>query len=172
MRVLWRCVFVTDIAVLAALIKGIRFAADWLSLTQARIEQGLIAAYTVCAVGGAWPLSVRWTVIAVQLPIAAWMWWMHRRPSAARTVALFTLAGPRVFSLVVFSLISVPVAWARWPGWGFTLAMNVLYVAIYYLVSLPSGGEPGRRRKLALAKLKEMFGTSWVPVPAEGMPCR
>lgn len=167
MKVLWRCVFVTDVAVLVGLNKAILFAMEWLSVPRAKIEQSMIVAYFVCTVGNAWPSTGRWMLIAIQLPIVGWMWFMHRRPSATRSMLLLHLVSARVISLTVFTGMCAVIAWMRWPAWGYTIAMNMLYAAIYYAVSLPGGGEPGKRRKLALAKLKEMFGTSWVPVAPE-----
>ena len=42
---------------------------------------------------------------------------------------------------------------------------QIVYVVFIYMTDITSNGERGRRRKLSWAKIKELFGTVWIPKP-------
>lgn len=68
-------------------------------------------------------------------------------------------------SIFILGLTAVPVlAPPHLKRDALLVAGNLCYVLVIYSTDLPSGGEPGKRRKLALAKLKELFG-GWMPEP-------
>jgi hypothetical protein len=47
-----------------------------------------------------------------------------------------------------------------------TAIAQIVYLVFFYAADIRSDGTPGRRRKLALAELKKLFGAAWIPKPA------
>ena len=42
---------------------------------------------------------------------------------------------------------------------------QLVYLVFFYMTDIASNGERGRKRKLALAELKKLFGAEWIPKP-------
>ena len=149
----------------------IEFCHEWLSLPQRRLERGLLAVMLpalVCCSWGSW-----WIYAA---PLAAWSAILeHRKPDARRAAEiahvgsiaarLITMAYAAPWLVLLAFLMVAGFAWWMVPG----LAVLVFWPLFVYIAALPaSRGPGGRKRKLALAKLKAWFGTAWLPVPQGG----
>ena len=98
------------------------------------------------------------------------MVWLHRKPAAIRggarrypelgamrmLIQVFVLlfAGDLLF-IPPFRVTDI-----------FLAASQFVYLVFFYMTDISSQGQSGRRRKLALAELKKLFGTAWMPKPA------
>jgi hypothetical protein len=160
------------------------YSKEWFSWTRSGIEKVLIAGYPACW----WVMSIvvfnhtfhaRFFTIMVRVfcPIFAlaasffaWHVWEYNkdRSDHSRMFLLFYIPGVAVrVAAVVFSLAMITLEYLTPPcHWSDGLpGLSLGFFAAYnYVSSIPESGEKGRRRKLALDKVKEMFGTSWVPV--------
>lgn len=167
-------VWAIDLKLLKLTRAAIELCDEWLSLSQARIEQVLGIAFLVLDAVG-WALahpcvfrSIGLACIPVNL---LWVWVRYRSTAAARGSELLYSVRALVFRL---AMLWITVS---------TAGMSLLYrnldlidlaglvlVAFIYVTALPhdEGSRRGRKAKLALAKLKEMFGTSWMPAPQGG----
>jgi len=117
--------------------------------------------------------SIGWEIPGDVL-VGWFMWREHREPKAARTVRRI---GPIEFGfrIVWIALTAVITTLALLPGQGvsryaFIFGVNggvwgLCRISMAYITILDVEGEKGRAAKMSLAKLKEMFGTSWVPAP-------
>jgi hypothetical protein len=163
-----------DYALIVAARACVRFADEWLSCPQIWIERGLIFA-----------IQGPQLVVAIARPSwLAWLsvlmtgYWLSRRYDTPDALRMAQLASPifvawrLVFLLMTAFFLGLAVAeplprgWLRAARIGYELGV----IAFVYVASLPRGGgrRRGRKRALALEKLKAMFGTSWMPVPARG----
>jgi hypothetical protein len=143
---------------------------EWLSISQKYAERGMIALYIVLTViPPKWTLSVVLVKIAAAFCISPLMWLMHIRPAAIRRYtqgsrfqAVNRLILQGVFGVMAAAvLFALPHQWTDVP----TAVAQVVYVVFFYATDITSEGERGRRRKAALAELKKMFGTEWIPKP-------
>lgn len=165
----------------------IQFLNDWLGITQSWIEKMTIAAYVLT-------VSVTFTVamiapkkvipnrpavfdgflIAVLLMTFIWVFFLllkqHRMPTATRRV----MRTEKLFQRM---------NWLFWTVWNGTLgtrgnttvAMWIVSIGVilfYGLIAAMSyeivcniEGDRARKAKLAWDKIKELFGTQWLPVP-------
>ena len=143
---------------------------EWLSISQKYAERGMIALYIVLTViPPKWTLSVVLVKIAAAFCISPLMWLMHIRPAAIRRYtqgsrfqAVNRLILQGVFGVMAAAvLFALPHQWTDVP----TAVAQVVYVVFFYATDITSDGERGRRWKAALAELKKMFGTEWIPKP-------
>lgn len=167
---IWRI----DINLLKATRAVIVFCNEWLSLSQARIEQLLGVAFIVLDevgwaryhAGGLRTFSLAFVPLNL-----LWVWARHRTPAAARANGLLHNVRSLVFRLLmVFLAVFCFGSSLLRHNVDLIDLSTVVVVPFIYVTALPhdDGSRRGKRRKLALAKLKEMFGTSWVPLPEGG----
>lgn len=152
-----------------ALLKGLK---EWLSISQKRAEQGMIVLYLALSLLGCWstkPLLMG--VDSVTFGGIAYLMYtiMHGAPRATRIFARYSISGT-IFRLLLQAFIWCIVALnlllaLHHPNNFATTVAQVVYLLFFYATDIHSGGESGRRRKLALAELKKMFGTEWIPKP-------
>lgn len=179
---LFSVICTVDVFLLKQMLGLLRWGTEWLSLKRVWMERGMIVGYSACFIGNTvfglhgdiqhrsrnLEFSAMVCCIALYLLICQWMWRRQKLSEAERVRRLLSMEGmaSRIYALllaVLFSLLELAPP-RRWydvlvpAGFGF-------YVAFEYAISLPEDGERGRKRKLALAKLKEMFGTSWITAP-------
>jgi hypothetical protein len=143
---------------------------DWLSISYDNLERGLIFGYVLCnimvgATQGGWG----WTIPLISLFNGWLMWDWHRRPDSTRKHLLFIagLAFFRIGVLLLMIILSVNDFRGSVHLCDTESALsNVVFIVALYATSLPKhGDEGGKKRKAALAKIKALFGTSWMPIP-------
>lgn len=148
------------------------WADEWLSLSQSRIEEGLIVAYAATHVL-TFVHSVMqnprdygsWLPIGVAVYLTYWMWDSHRKPRAVRAFMRWRFPFLRLIWFF-FSLVFLgPVFYVR-NVWMLAVVFPFYpLLGFQYVLVCGGDGQSGRRRKLALAKLKEWFGVGWLPEP-------
>lgn len=147
------------------------FLEEWLSIGQKLAERGMIVLYLVSIYGapinGKNGLTVR---ICGMFTIGSLMWCLHRIPEALRECGNFMSKRRAVFRCCLQIVIADAIAfdlgvWMRTGHSGGAIAGQIVYAIFYYMVGIVSKGDRGRRRKLSWAKLKELFGTEWIPRP-------
>jgi hypothetical protein len=130
----------------------------------------MIALYLVLTLPPAkWTLSLVLVKIICALSIGTLMWMLHKRPAVVRKYTQRSRfeAVNRIILQGVFGVMAAAVLFAlphQWTDVPTALA-QVVYVVFFYATDITSDGERGRRRKAALAELKKMFGTEWIPKP-------
>lgn len=159
----------------------LRWGTEWLSLKRRWIERGLIVGYGVLMCVGdffdwhyapahhRFELFFELLMYSVYAMICTVMWSAQKMPEAHRFRRLLGVEWiyGRVWTViltVLMGVLLVTVPPHRWSDMFFPLGMSC-YAAFNYAISLPEDGERGKKRKLALAKLKQMFGTSWIVAP-------
>jgi hypothetical protein len=166
-----------DLFLLKRILRLREFCEEWLSVSCQRFERGLIVLYTA-------PLLVenlvfgrrhafRTLMVFAVIFLARWMWRMQQKPDSFRAMLLFQSEGAvcrvalALLALLDLGQIAAPGA-ATWHD--VMMAAPFTFYAMFMVsIALPRGdNKPGRKRKLALAKLKEIFG-GWLPAP-EGSP--
>ena len=142
---------------------------EWFGLAQKTVERALIVIYLVLAF---YPVSRNHIgdVICTMTFVTLVMVTQHRRPAAIRGLHHFA----RILRVVVIVpilllmalILTLPMVKARnSPGMGLA---QLVYLVFFYMTDISNHNERGRRRGLALAKLKELFGdVSWLPKPVE-----
>ena len=146
---------------------------EWLSISQKQVERGLIVLYMLLImVPSSWALGIVIVRIFVAISVGMMMWWLHRQPAAYREMgkrnALMAVARVIIQAFLGFlAAILFILPPHRLIDYA-TGAAQVVYLVFYYMTDIHSGGERGRRRKLAWAELKKLFGTEWIPRPAPG----
>jgi hypothetical protein len=148
---------------------------EWFSISQSAVEQFLILLYVILELAGSIYdvhsfLHHRYGLTAaVALSMGTMMYFLHRRPPAFRQISRQNIVSfyMRVFLqvfVVEFSILNALLPLHQL-GTYLTSLQYYVWTVFFYIMDISSNGTPGRRRKLALAKLKELFGTSWVPKP-------
>jgi len=152
------------------------FLHGWLSLPFRRFEQLLWLGYVVPQTVYAVVHRQGWLLTAVDIWIATSMWSAMETSDSHRLRQLFSVPG------MFYRLLMVGVSAWVWSiyCWGYRARGDAFFaiaetgLAVFILaITLARNGEPGgRKRKLALEKLKAMFGTSWMPVPGAARTAR
>jgi hypothetical protein len=147
---------------------------EWCSISQKAAERAMIVGYVFLFLSMA-SVQHALMVALVQYPFALiityFMWSIHRTPAAARwgphapdgLKRLRVLMQVFLLSLGALSIALQPRHISSYADF----LRQADYVLFYYSCQIGSNGERGRRRKLALAELKKMFGTAWIPKPIE-----
>ena len=138
---------------------------EWLSIKQKAVERFIMGLYT-CILLSPSSWRVRISNIALAAFMLGLMWSFHRRPAAERGVArrIDMLALWRAL-LQLTTLVGSVIEACLLP-YNMTLVLLPLWIVFIYVTDISNHGHPGRRRKLALAELKKLFGTEWMPKPA------
>ena len=145
------------------------FLEEWLSISQKYAERGMIALY-VTLVANPWSSST------VSLPPRAFlacmlgyfMWTIHRRPEAVREISRWIpryKAAYRIILQICLGFFAIVAVVPPPPSASNIAVAQIVYVVFIYMTDITSNGERGRRRKLSWAKIKELFGTVWIPKP-------
>lgn len=165
MAILW-----VDDCLLLATQWTLVFFCDWLSINQRQIERSLIVLHLALGFYNRIVAGAFWFVW-VPLVWTLEYWILYTRPNQIR---FFLLFDPRTcvvrFLLAVFLFLIGPFPilflsngvrnWSELSYW-------LVFIAFLYTTSLPRNDPPrGRKRKEALSKLREQFGTSWLPAPS------
>lgn len=141
---------------------------EWLDLSQRTVERGMIVAYLLLAFMPVHQRDLTYAVAGTAV-VSIIMYNLHRRPVALRGLRFKETRAVRVaFMVPIFgttiALELIPFAGTKCEI-GKAIAQMV-YVVFFYVTDIGNHGERGRRRKLALAKLKELFGDlTWLPKP-------
>lgn len=141
---------------------------EWLSITQKQVLSALLVTYGTCWIIGA---TMEWSIFAGALiSILPATDWFHRdRTNSQKIIIRVGLRPVRLFFLssLVIAFIMLPYMHARgYPLW----CIGGLACALFnYGECAFIDSERGGKRKLALAKLKELFGAlEWIPAPEMG----
>jgi hypothetical protein len=143
---------------------------EWLSISQKWAERGTMVLYLMMIfMPPHWSLIWIGAKIALVLFLATMMWALHRKPAAARRLMYRDpLFGPVRGAVGIFLLLIGISCFVSTPHQFNAKAVGIaqmVYLVFFYMTDISSDGQPGRRRKLALAELKKLFGTEWLPKP-------
>jgi hypothetical protein len=149
------------------------FLEEWLSVSQRQIEWSLIGAY-IC-IGAFGNYHGRFYVFMLTIHLAAntiagycmaltgrlrqTTLFYHRYEVSSRLVRMATTSA--------MALI-IPLQFIRPIHWGIDIAnatAAAVFIAFFFVIAVVRTGRRGRRRKLALAKLKSLFGGIQIPQP-------
>jgi hypothetical protein len=146
---------------------------EWLSISQKVVERSLIAAYVIGRILEMAGVVLHesheeplWVIVFVAVFFAGVLWRIHTEPSTVRTTILSSLPIflPLKMMWQLFAFLAIiSIAKGRGVydiGW---MIDDVTWVLLWYVFSVNSDGEKGRKRKMAWAKLKELF--AWLPEP-------
>lgn len=153
-------------------------AADWLvewGFPRIRLERAIVLVYAFVTVFDSTRKLITHSEIVERLGDAsllvlnAWnsfMFWHTERTESHRVRRRYSLGffAFRIALLALWASALVIFAFSR--NAIFLVMQATALVLIVYLLSTGDGGEPGRRKQLALEKLKELFGADWMPEPA------
>ena len=167
---LWVVCWWVDVRTLYAAQCVLVWLVEWLSVSQRKLERVVIFSYLITepVYLRMKPASSMWFVVLVEIIWGALLFGWHRHTDKERWQRLLAAdgSGLRVFYLACWLLLLASLYPARHEAWVFVEAFaSGLRLAALYFTSLPESGQPGRRRRLALDKVKAMFGTSWMPQP-------
>jgi len=160
-----------DLRILLVLKWILDWMNDWLSLSRSKVEVGTIWIYGVTNVYSVWPSRHLGILLALTGLMTFMMWNWHRQPKAARSVIHWGVGGilGRIAALILFGfsaavvLCTPPHHWLQDSAGAISM---ISYVLFLYILALPDDdGQRGKKRKMAITKLKELFGTSWIPQP-------
>lgn len=163
-----------DVRLLCGTLAAVRFVEEWFSIPQRQMESVLGALYTLAMILVCWPARA---TLLLGLVNAAWCAGrvLQSDDSRARTIDATDMIFMRLVMSALFALLILSASlagMARGFRWSDLCAITeaIAGMAFIFVTSLPAsnGDHKGRRRKLALSKLKEMFGTSWMPLPEGG----
>lgn len=167
---IFRIAISIDLGLLRLTLAATRLLWEWAGIARRRVEQGLIVVYVAIFTMVNLLDRQRWAIAFVVL-VGFVMWRQHREPETRRMYRLLSIAG--IASRVVMDLLLLPLVaiLLLCPPFHWRYALNgianLAFLGFNYVVVLPNDdGERGRKSKLAAAKLKEMFGTSWIPQPS------
>jgi hypothetical protein len=156
------------------ILKGVQWVllllTEWLSVSQRKVEIGLIVAWTCARAVEIGLYHSRWRglgLIGLVLMFAIFIGRIQQ-PAAVRSALVHMPV--EIFSRLFFlGLVSLNGLVQLIPPVRKKDLLDVLASLLFYVLwmvtSLPTQGKPGRRRKMALEKLKELFG-GWLPEPA------
>jgi hypothetical protein len=141
---------------------------EWISVSQSQLEIGCMVSYIVGS--GTIDISNRaWLSLAFDGFVLWCMWDMHSKTSAERQECHAALVPVRIFCRVgsqCFVALSIMLLGLKICTASVALLVEAASVALFLaLISISSDGENGKRRRIALAKLKELFGVEWMPEP-------
>jgi len=141
---------------------------EWFSISQKTIEQAIITLYVFLVI-----ISCSRTDITLGCLLGLFsgssMWVLHLRSVESRYASQKSPLGAmfRAFLqgwVVWLDFLILGVSPHHWQDIPNALA-QILFLIFFYMIDICSWGQKGRRRKLALAELKKMFGVIWVPKP-------
>lgn len=148
-----------------------KFLCEWASVTRRKLERAAVVIYlsgmTIWAMNNLRYHSSYWFLGIIFIGgIGRWFsddsdaQRVHRMMSSFHSAYRIFLVASLVFDLGADAIVHMH--WNFWYEWAFDTGWGMI-VFYEYLSALPSDGDPGRKRKLAMDKIKEMFGTEWMP---------
>jgi hypothetical protein len=146
---------------------------EWFSVSQKWAERGTMAVYIALILV---PRSLEPAQIGLKLGLAllvgSMMWFLHRKPEAVRRLArrdpMFGVVRAVIAAFMVFLSAEIALMPPHNTATAASGLAQVVYLVFFYMTDITSGGECGRKRKLALEELKKMFGDlAWIPKPAQ-----
>ena len=142
---------------------------EWLSLSQSQVERALIFIYSVLSLEMSYSRASTPDTLLILIVVFT-MWNMHRTPDVIRMGR--TDRGWSVIRCLVQMWIGIAIALClatitkqNVPGSTGNLIRQIDYTLFIFSISVSTKGDPGRRRRLAWDKIKELFGTEWIPKP-------
>lgn len=175
---LYNSVAALDRLVLVIVEKFALLVTEYLDLTQHQLEVLLLVLYALLSLVSSRGKYMRYADMLLGGAIALMLMGLlqvntssvrrHRRNDVTWVLL-------RTFMLVAFLISSYSfielVYWLHRAHWLYKLTVydigmdlrSLDLTLFYYLAAIDSNGTPGRRRKLAMAKLRSLFGTSWLP---------
>ena len=143
---------------------------EWLSITQKQVLSALLVGWGVAWVVYFAMQSEHWT--AAILAICAMFDWFVGRNLGNIRKAIFRVKYRTLrFVVLCFNIGSVIGTIVRPHGWSDAIwLVGLICISLDWYVSAAFiDSERGGKRKLALAKLKELFGAlEWIPAPEMG----
>ena len=141
---------------------------EWFSLSQKTVEQAIIIFYLFLVILSCFRLNLIFNCF-IGLLLAATMWFLHLRPIETRYASQKSIASAMLrlalqFWAIILDFLILSKPPHDWQDIPNALA-QILYIVFFYMIDICSWGQKGRRRKLALAELKKMFGATWIPKP-------
>lgn len=143
---------------------------EWLGISQTTAERAMIVVYIAITNFD----HTRWGDFdqarwGVSLISGIMMWLMHisahREPPS---VFVCVIRGSLQIVLLLAVVLSTLLAPHRWTDVA-VISAHLVFMVFWYSTAFRSNGQRGRRRKLALDKLKALFGDlGWLPAPQEG----
>ena len=157
-----------DLWLLIAIDNAVVFFVEWSGARRVRVERGLILLW-----GGCFSL---WVIFWMHrgwywllLFVVGGMWAMWDLPEASGSMRLhrmLTKTVSRLFSTVWLGcLMAIACLPPRQLTYLLVVAAHIFGILFEYSIAMPKSGDPGRRRKAEIARLKELFGSSWIPEP-------
>lgn len=148
----------------------LKWLEEWLSISQKWAERATLALYVVLIIV---PEKLDLYEIGAKVFLAFWLafinWHLHRRPESMRNSTQRNPMYRAVRAVLGLFLIFLAAALYGMPRHllvDFTSGTaQLVYLVFFYMTDITSNGERGRKRKLALAELKKLFGTEWIPKP-------
>jgi hypothetical protein len=178
-RLVARIVFVLvwiDIWILYLLGKAVNWLVEW-GIARIRLERAVVLVYAlVTTFDGTRKFITHSELVSNRLGdvsllvLNLWnsfMFWEVERTEnhrARRRCSLGFFAS-RIAVLTLWVITLMIFTFSR-EAYLLVMQCTALVLIIYLLSVGDGGGEPGRRKQLALDKLKEMFGSEWMPEPA------
>jgi hypothetical protein len=143
---------------------------EWLSISQKAVERSLIFIYALASAilimsAARHEINIPiWMQSLISLLMIFFLWDWHTDPSTVRSIK-HTHSYHAIFR-VLWQFMALTSLFPPYKGKlidiGFPLA-DIAFTLFLYVVASNCGGERGRKRKMAWAKLKELF--SWLPEP-------
>jgi len=139
---------------------------EWLSLSQNEVEKVMMFIYLICGI-----MNSVGSIDNISIMFMGWiMYSLHKNPDVNRAgiehspIAATGRPLVQIWTLCMIVTYLVPPIRTK----DVIASIQVVdYLLFSYLVSVSTKGDPGRRRKLAWSKIKELFGTKWLPEPIE-----
>jgi hypothetical protein len=139
----------------------VKWLEEWFSISQKQTERGLMILYVflifyILNILVVWKgLYLLFCFVVGSVLFA--MWIMQSRPMELRGGDRPYKAVSRVSVQILFGMLICIILLKLshgWHSWKYA-AGQVVYLIFFYMIGINSNGERGRRRKLALAKLKK-----------------
>ena len=168
MKFFWSALITIDVRIMYGVLCASRWLAEWVS--QKRQEQALIALYALMGLFRIhFDTGAGLLIDEAGIPLNVFVLWiLQRAPEATR---IYRMVSPIWIVLrVVYACFAIERMVVgliiHWHDVQAFLTIDMLMIVVfYYLTAFGSGYGEGKKRKLALSKLKELFGSSWIPVP-------
>lgn len=141
------------------------FLNEWLSISWAQTSVALIAFKFIGE--GYYDLhSHRWGLIFVDALYAGWQFLIHTEPETTRVARLrgYEWSSLRVSMMLISVMMWIGIMFPpRVPSLWIVCAALTSVGVWFIVIACGEAGIRGRKRKAAMSKIKELFGTEWIP---------
>lgn len=153
----------------------LQFLLDWLGITQKSVEISMIVfqvlgrtLFITCYGKGNMAPSLMEAMIAIYL--IRFMTVLHKDASAVRKKLVSSIDGVFIRTMwQALMIMGLSLPRGLFIDTGAFLSSGSMVVFLYVIVC-NIDGERGRKSKMAWSKIKELFGTSWIPEPVGDRP--